>query len=553
MNSEKRTCQNCKKEFTIEPEDFAFYARIDVPTPKLCPRCRQQRRMMFRNFKTLYKRNSDRSMKSLVSMYSPQAPYKIWSHEEWWQDDWDPKSFGRDFDFSRTFTEQFQELLLSVPRFALMNFNSEACEYSNFTNGSKNCYLVFGCVEDEGCSYGHIVWESKDSLDNLYLHKSELCYGCVDCLNSYRLFYSGECEDCSDSIGLYDCKGCTDCVGCVGLRQKSRHIFNQPVSKEEYDKFLAEHPLGDTKSIELILGKREELRKNLPQKNYFGSHNNDVSGNHIHNAKNVQHSFDVQGGENSKFAYTARNVVDSYDVAFSPDIEYSYEALTCMKSNRAYFCHICLSSTDAYYSDNCFSCSNIFGCAGLKSEEYCIFNKKYSKEEYVELKSKIIEHMKKTGEWGEFFSAKLSPFKYNESISQEYFPLKKDEALEMGYGWRDDLPYTTGQETLKNDALPREPGLISIELCKEVLACDKCSRNYKLTEGEVGFYKNAGLLVPRMCFDCRHANRMSQRNTRDLWPGVCAMCGSEFKTSYSPEQQKQYKIYCETCYNNAVA
>ena len=46
---------------------------------------------------------------------------------------------------------------------------------------------------------------------------------------------------------------------------------------------------------------------------------------------------------------------------------------------------------------------------------------------------------------------------------------------------------------------------------------------------------------------------MSQRNIRDLWPGVCAMCGSEFKTSYSPEQQKQYKIYCETCYNNEIA
>ena len=498
INSEVRQCNNCKKQFEVDAQDFGFYARIDVPLPKLCPKCRQQRRMMFRNFKTLYKRNSDRSTKSLVSMYSPQAPYKIWSHEEWWQDDWDPKSFGRDFDFNRTFAEQFQELLLSVPRSALMNSNSERCEYSNFTNGSKNCYLVFGCVEDESCSYGHIVWESRDSLDNLYLHKSELCYECVDCLNSYRLFYSGECEDCSNSVGLYDCRGCTDCIGCVGLRQKSRHIFNQPVSKEEYDKFLAEHPLKDAKSIELILGKREELRKNLPQRNYFGSHNNDVSGNHIHNAKNVQHSFDVQGGENSKFAYTTRNVVDSYDVAFSPDIEYSYEALTCMKSNRAYFCHICLSSTDAYYSDNCFSCSNIFGCAGLKSEEYCIFNKKYSKEEYAELRSNIIEHMKKTGEWGEFFSTKLSPFKYNESISQEYFPLKKDEALGMGYGWKDDLPYTTGQETIKNDDLPKEPGLISVELCREVLACDKCSRNYKFTEGEIGFYKNAGYL----CQEC---------------------------------------------------
>ena len=28
---ETKTCQNCKNQFTIEPEDFEFYARIKVP------------------------------------------------------------------------------------------------------------------------------------------------------------------------------------------------------------------------------------------------------------------------------------------------------------------------------------------------------------------------------------------------------------------------------------------------------------------------------------------------------------------------------------------
>ena len=28
--SEKRICQNCKKEFTIDPEDFNFYEKIKV-------------------------------------------------------------------------------------------------------------------------------------------------------------------------------------------------------------------------------------------------------------------------------------------------------------------------------------------------------------------------------------------------------------------------------------------------------------------------------------------------------------------------------------------
>ncbi|MDI6602738.1 MAG: hypothetical protein QME57_01280 [Patescibacteria group bacterium] len=40
MNQEIKQCQNCKKEFVIEPEDFLFYEKIKVPPPTWCPECR---------------------------------------------------------------------------------------------------------------------------------------------------------------------------------------------------------------------------------------------------------------------------------------------------------------------------------------------------------------------------------------------------------------------------------------------------------------------------------------------------------------------------------
>jgi hypothetical protein len=46
---EKKICQNCKKEFAIEPEDFLFYEKIKVPAPTFCPLCRAERRLTFRN------------------------------------------------------------------------------------------------------------------------------------------------------------------------------------------------------------------------------------------------------------------------------------------------------------------------------------------------------------------------------------------------------------------------------------------------------------------------------------------------------------------------
>src|SRR3989344_4130975 len=340
-------------------------------------------------------------------------------------------------------------------------------------------------------------------------------------------------------MGLLDCRSCTNCVGCVGLKQKTFCIFNEQVDKATYDAFLRDHPLSDPRSMAFILAKQRELRKQLPQRHFFGLHNTNVSGNHIYNAKNVHDSFDVKGGENSRFVYTSRKAMDTYDAAFSPDIELSYEAITCLGSNRLLFTHMCMTCSDAIYSDNCFNSHNILGCAGMKSAEYCIFNKKYSKEEYEALKTRIIERMRKTGEWGEFFPPALSPFKHNEAIAQEYFPLSKEEAVAGGFGWTDEIPTTVGQETISNDALPANPQGYSDDLLKHILKCDTCGRNYRFAPQELSFYKQLSLSLPRQCFNCRHARRMSLRNVRKLWDGECAKCNAAFRTSYSPDQQKE--------------
>ena len=558
--NENKTCQNCKKDFVVESEDFNFYEKIKVPSPTFCPDCRQDQRILFRNFKTLYKVNSAKSGKNTISMYGPDSPYIIYNHEEWWSDDWDAKNYGRDFDFSRPFFEQLFDLWKAVPHYALMNNASENCEYSNMAWRSKNCYFIFGCIENENCDYGHLLWNSRDSIDCLYLFKSELCYESIDCINCNRLLYSQDCENCSDSIGLFDCRGCNDCIGCVGLQQKSYHIFNKPVTKEEYAKFLKEHPLTDPLSIKNILEEREKVRLELPHRFYFGTRNNDVSGNHIINSKNVHHSFDIKGGENSKFGFTVRTFKDSYDISFNPDIEESYQVMASGKGNNLLVCHLCNSSTYAFYSEHCYNSHNIFGCQGLKSSEYCILNKQYTKEEYEKLKIKIIEHMKETGEWGLWFPVWMSTFAYNESIVNEYTPRTKSEALALGYQWKDDLPITIGQETIAYDELPNDPASYGNELLKNVLKCDECGRNYRFIEREIVFYKRLNLPLPRCCFNCRHQRRMDLRLPRKLWHRQCMCdkkhvhheghCDIEFETSYAPDRPEI--IYCEKCYQQEI-
>ncbi len=551
MNQETKQCQNCKQSFVIEPDDFTFYEKMGVLAPTECPDCRQQLRMLYRNFKTLYKRPSTKSSKMIVSMYNPDVPFPVYDISEWWGDTWDALDYGREIDWSKPFFGQLQDLFNSVPHLSLVNTKSENCEYSNMVYGSKNCYFIFGCLSAEECEYGHIVWDSRDSADNLYVFKCELCYECVDCLNCNKLLYSQECENCSDGVGLFDCRNCINCIGCVGLANKSYCIFNQQVTKEEYAKFVVENPIHDPRVVQKILLQMEKLRKTVPQRSFFGSHNNVVSGNHIYNAHNIHNSFDIRSGEDSKYCFTIRKAIDTYDASFTSDIEESYQILFSVGA-RIIGSHLCIDSHDIYYSDHCFGSSNLFGCFGLRQKSYCIFNKQYTKEEYQLLLPKLIGLMKKNNEWGKFFPKELSPFAYNESIVNEYMPLTKEKAEEQGYRWRDDIPSTKGQETVKHEELPFNPNDYTDDLTKEILACTNCGKNYKMIKREINLYKTLKLSLPLNCFDCRHQKRMRMRNPRQLWSGTCAKCVATIKTSYSSEAQKVYKMYCEQCYQQEV-
>src|SRR3989338_4287230 len=349
MKTETKNCQNCKKDFIIEPDDFGFYEKMKVPVPEECPECRQKLRTCFRNFKTLYKRPSSKSGEMMVSVYHPDTKLPIYNSSEWWSDDWDPISYGIDLDPKKAFFDQVKELFYKVPRLALWNIRCENCQYS---------------------------------VDNLYLFKCESCYECIDCLGSTKLFYSQECESCVDSIGLFDCRNCLNCIGCVGQVNKSYHIFNKSVTKEEYKEFLSKHPLNKKESIEYILKERDLLRREIPQRSFFGSHNNDVSGNHIFKVHNIHHSFDIKTGENSKFCYTVREAIDSYDISFTGNLSESYQCLTILGSNKVIGSQTIVDSHDVFFSEGCFYFNKIFGCYGLRKKSYCILNKQYSKEEY---------------------------------------------------------------------------------------------------------------------------------------------------------------------------
>ena len=102
----------------------------------------------------------------------------------------------------------------------------------------------------------------------------------------------------------------------------------------------------------------------------------------------------------------------------------------CITGFHILFSNIVWGGQSLIYCDQILEHNDhLFGCVGLRNASYCILNRQYTKEEYESLVPRIIEHMMKTGEWGEFFPSSLSPFGYNETVAQEYFPLTREEVL----------------------------------------------------------------------------------------------------------------------------
>jgi len=253
MNQDKvvvghaKKCQNCDKEFVIEPDDFSFYEGMKVPAPTWCPSCRMVRRLGWLGYSQyLFKRKCDFTGDNVITCYNADSPHKIFRQDIWWSDKWDPKSYGKDYDFSRPFFEQFKELFESVPLPALQTEYSTLVEsdYCNGANNLNNCYLLFGAGENKNCAYGRSVNFCHDSFDITHVQNLELCHENVMVNRSYKVFSSRYCDDCRNIWFSEDLTGCSDCIGCINLRNKQYHIFNEPVSKEEFAKFIGNLDLG---------------------------------------------------------------------------------------------------------------------------------------------------------------------------------------------------------------------------------------------------------------------------------------------------------------------
>lgn len=420
---------------------------------------------------------------------------------------------------------------MTVPKKWLVSEYNENCDYTSICWYCKDCYLTSASERSEKCYYWNLIQDSNNIVDWSFIYNCSHIYNSINCHNCFNSTYLLNCKDCSDCTACYNLIGCSFCYQCYDLHNQKYCINNIQYSKEEYLQQLWKIE----KKMDLSI-----LSQFVNQSNhsiYEGFNNEHTSWKYINNSHNIHDGFDIEKWENisySQIVVDGENLYDCTNVYI--ENEMSLEIMSALTSKFNIFSGFVYNCNNCLYSLNLNDSNNCFGCDGLRNKSYCIFNKQYTKEEYEIQVAKIISHMIETKERWEFFHPSLSPFGYNETVAQEYFPLDRVgtqivasvdntssrtyehtslQAIHLENFWyhRSDYqsPQVTADKIIEGKELPTTIDEVSDDILKTAIKCEITGKLFRIIPQELTFYRKHYLPLPRRHPDQRHLDRLALR------------------------------------------
>jgi len=347
---------------------------------------------------------------------------------------------------------------------------------------------------------------------------------------------------------------------CINLRNKKYCFKNNQLTKEEYLEKIKEYNLNSYSGYIKAEKDVKEFWKKYPPCPAWDTLSVDCSGSYVFGSKNCHECYDVVDSEDCKYCMMLWRgpQKNCYDVStFGYNIENIYEGMNIFENvNNVKFSEGSgLNLTDADYCKLSIGGKNHFGCVSVKKGNYVIFNKEYEKEEYYALRDKIISHMNelpyvdKSGnifKYGEFFPIELSPFPYNKTFANLFYPKDKAQVENLG-GWFLDDEDKSYKITKKSYELEDSINDVKNDILDEVVECCDCGKGYKIIKMELDFLRKNNLPIPRMCPFCRiNEKLMIWVDNMTLKDRICDKCGKEFRTHYSKDRAPI--VYCKECY-----
>lgn len=549
---QQRICNLTGKEFKVSDLEEQFCLEQNIPLPTIAPYERLRRTGAFLSSIYLYASKCALTGKDILTFIPPHKGLVVYDIDVWMSDAWDGLEYGQDYDFTRPFFDQVADLMKKAP-FPSLECIRSTMENSDYTNGVlnvKNCYLAFGTMDAQDVLFSRTVVKSRDILDSIYVIDSELCFGCIQVKNCYNVSYSQDCSNCSDSAFLYDCHNCRHCFGSSNLHNKEYYFRNEPCTAQEYATKMQEINLGSKTTIAIEKGKFTELKKHAYVKYIQGKSNEHSDGNYLDNTKNCHNCLIVSDAEDIEWCiqmfYQSRRTFICDGFGQNGENLY-YSSAVGENAYNIKFCYDCYSNVRdlEYCMFVGFGSMDCFGCIGLKRKQYCILNKQYTKDEYFALLAKIKQHMRTTGEYGQFFPAALSPMDYNRSEAQVFFPEAQSTAEKLGFTWKEEeveafTPTYQIPDDIKN---------VQDDILDAVLKCEVTGKKYKIIKQELAAYRKMGIPIPTASPIARLEKIQSSLTVKEAQSQPCSVCDQKVLTVYNPQE---HRLVCENCYQQAT-
>ncbi|MBP9838953.1 MAG: hypothetical protein KBC84_09600 [Proteobacteria bacterium] len=530
-------CQYSGKLFKVTDLEEGLVERFKFPEPIISPEERLRRNLSFFPSYRFYTQNISPNQNQ-ATVYNTLTKFNVVPQSVWQESAEKFFASGLEYQISENPIDKFKELLTLVSRPHLLEessnnsdkiFNGIHCSDSEWAFNSRN-------IKD--CEYSFLVDSCYDCLDCNFVSDLDHCYMVTNSLRCNGLKFSDNCSDCNDSWFLQNCYQCENCIACCNLEGKSYYYFNNPVSPEEFKQLTSRLKLNVKPLLELFKDRYVDFLTQQTYPHLFTDEVKANSGNYLYNCALSVNSYQCRNSKRIVNSFGCLDCSNSADLVFCNDVDNSYSLLACRDCENCAGSAYCNDCEEVIYSLHCSSSSNLLFCYGLNNKEFCIFNKQYSKREYLTLKKKIEQELINIDFNFAFLTPDLSDFEYNNSAANDFMPLSKVPAQLMGFIWDDEADQMKFSSFGNDDSKNTEEILMITDRELQPLAeleflCPLSGEVFQYSLKELEFYKRNFLPLPGVSPYMRYIERLRKLTPFALHESIDPVSSKVVQTAFT--------------------
>ena len=594
-----RTCKYCWEDFPLYDLEKKILKRHWFKDTEICAFCNFRMQWGYFNDKNLYHRKDDFSGENIISIHHPEFPWKVMEVKKYIKKISDDLWLEYWLDIWENIIEDYKKLNMWFPRASRLVYPwVENSEYSSHIWWWKNLYLTYCAFMDvEDIYYSlRVIWTCQDVYNSYNI--VDTCsniYSSAVISKSYDIFYSYNVVNSQNIWFWKDMNNCQDCIFSCNEVNSRYKVFNTQYTKEEYEKIKLDimTRIKDPKQFDFLVKKYEDFL----EENYIGQGVNinrceQVTWEATFDSKNTINSFGCNAMEDCINVWNwwdnaddhNKNIINSSE--FGTDCEnviWSY-SFGCGIYNVFFSSTIQSNSKNIYYCDDIETCEEMMFCIGLKKKKYCILNKQYTKDQYFELKEKIIKNLQEKWLWWEAITWDISDFAYNDSMAYDYFQIHKviyanwreqiinknvngvvtvlsddfisDAILDLWWNEKINIKWRTKDVEVNvpkwmisihaND-LPKIDK-VDKSILEKAIICEETGRPFRIVKRELEFLKKKWLPLPRIHHSRRIEKLLSIRPTGKLYIWKSDLSWEDMLSVY--REKPKWKVYSHDEYQD---